>query len=313
MLRSFLLAVSGLALAACSAPSDETDTSKPETEMGETSVTEPTAADKAIAKYIPWNSDAENVQTTDSGLQYIVVREGAEGGLTPTARDRVTVHYDGRLPDGTQFDSSYNRGSTSSFGVSQVIAGWTEGLQLMSEGDEFIFYIPSELGYGENPRPGGVIKPGDDLIFRVELEKVTQATPPRETDTEAWATYTPWDSSREGVVKTDSGLEYVVLASGDPEGLSPAPSDLVVVFYEGRFDDTGEMFDSAFQRGEPAFYPAEGFIPGWVEALSMMKPGDRWLLHVPPQLAYGPKGKGPIPPNTTLNFEIELMDFVPQE
>ena len=266
-----------------------------------------------LATYIPWNPDADGVQTTDSGLQYVVIREGEEGGITPTLRDRVSVMYDGRLTDGSVFDSSYARGSTSTFGVGQVISGWTEGLQLMSEGDEYIFYIPTELGYGQNPRPGGVIKPGDDLIFRVELKQVVKPPEPRATDDDAWAKYTPWNSDLPEIVKTGSGLEYVVLATGDETGITPKGEDMVVVYYEGRFNEGGEVFDSAFKRGEAALFPANRVIPGWVEALQMMKSGDRWLVHVPGDLAYGPRGNGPIPPNAALNFEVELMDVVPVE
>lgn len=105
-----------------------------------------------LAIYIPWDAERAEVQTTESGLQYVIVREGEEGGDVPGPRDRVSVMYDGRLTDGTVFDSSYERGSTSTFGVNQVISGWTEGLQLMSVGSEFIFYIPTELGYGQLPR-----------------------------------------------------------------------------------------------------------------------------------------------------------------
>lgn len=264
-----------------------------------------------LATYIPWDADRSEVQTTESGLQYVIVREGEEGGDKPGPRDRVSVMYDGRLVDGTVFDSSYERGSTATFGVNQVISGWTEGLQLMSVGDEFIFYIPTELGYGQTPRPGGKIKPGDDLIFRVELEQVVKAPEPRAIDSDAWAKFTPWNSELPEIQKTGSGLEYVVLASGDETGTSPEGGDRVVVYYEGRFDEGGDVFDSAFARGEAAIFPANRVIPGWVEALQMMKPGDRWLVHVPGNLAYGPSGNGPIPPNAALNFEVELMDVVP--
>ena len=293
-MRNLLIAFGGLILAACSRDTmDPIDPNDP------------------LATYIPWDSDRPEVQTTESGLQYVIVREGEEGGETVGPRDRVSVMYDGRLTDGTVFDSSYARGSTSTFGVDQVISGWTEGLQLMSIGDEFIFYIPTELGYGDSPRPGGVIKPGDDLIFRVELRQVVKAPEPRPTDDEAWATYTPWNSDLPEVVKTGTGLEYVVLASGDETGIGPEGSDRVVVYYEGRFDQGGGVFDSAFKRGEPSMFPANRVIPGWVEALQLMKPGDRWLVHVPGDLAYGPAGNGPIPPNAALNFEVELMDVVP--
>lgn len=266
---------------------------------------------EAWETYSPWTPDAEEVQTTESGLQYVVLREGEEGGVSPGPRDEVSVLYEGRLIDGTVFDSAYERGEPISFGVNQVIPGWTEGLQLMSVGDQYMFYIPANIAYGDRPRPGGVIKPGDDLVFQVELQEVVKAPEPRPTDTEAWQTYTPWNSELPEVKKTDTGLEYVVLASGDESGVSPEGGEYVAVFYEGRLNEGGEVFDSAFQRGEAALFPANRVIPGWVEALQMMKPGDRWLVHVPGSLAYGPRGNGPIPPNAALNFEIELMDVMP--
>lgn len=265
-----------------------------------------------IADYLPWDPDGDEVQTTESGLQYIVLSRGPEGAPSPTDRDRVTVRYEGRVArSGTTFDSAYERGQSATFPVSGVIRGWVEGLQLMSEGDSFLFYIPNDLAYGNQSR-GPVIQAGDDLVFRVDLEKVLPAPEPREVSTEAWDTYTPWDSSREGIQTTESGLEYVVIAEGDSDKASPSGTDRVVVFYEGRLDATGEVFDSAYRRGQAAMFPANGLIPGWVEALQMMKPGDRWLLHIPAELAYGAQGTpgGEIPPDSDLNFEVELMDVL---
>ncbi len=109
----------------------------------------------------------EGVMKTESGLLYEVIKKG--NGPKPTLDDKVEVHYHGTLIDGTVFDSSYDRGETTEFGITQVIRGWTEGLQLMNEGSTFMFYIPQELAYGMNPRPGGAIKPGDALVFKVEL------------------------------------------------------------------------------------------------------------------------------------------------
>lgn len=106
-------------------------------------------------------------QTTPSGLKYVTVVEGT--GATPTATDVVTVHYTGRLLDGTIFDSSVERGEPTSFPLQAVIKGWTEGLQLMKVGGQTVFYIPSNLAYGEMGTPGGPIGPNADLIFEVEL------------------------------------------------------------------------------------------------------------------------------------------------
>lgn len=118
-------------------------------------------------KFLAENKTKDGVVTTDSGLQYIVLKEGS--GVKPTSESRVKVHYHGTLIDGTVFDSSVDRGNPTEFGVTQVIKGWTEGLQLMAVGSKYKFFIPSDLAYGANPRPGGVIKPNATLIFDVEL------------------------------------------------------------------------------------------------------------------------------------------------
>ncbi|OBQ52212.1 FKBP-type peptidyl-prolyl cis-trans isomerase [Tamlana sp. s12] len=120
--------------------------------------------------FLESNKSKEGVQTTASGLQYIVLKEGT--GAKPTKDSKVKVHYHGTLIDGTVFDSSVDRGEPTEFGVTQVIKGWTEGLQLMSEGAKYKFFIPQELAYGANPRPGGPIKPYATLIFDVELLEV---------------------------------------------------------------------------------------------------------------------------------------------
>lgn len=115
------------------------------------------------------NKTAEGVKTTASGLQYKVLKEGT--GKTPTPGDQVTVHYAGTLIDGTEFDSSIKRGEPATFGVTQVIRGWTEGLQLMKEGGKYQFFIPASLAYGEQGAPPR-ITPYSTLIFEVELIKI---------------------------------------------------------------------------------------------------------------------------------------------
>lgn len=121
---------------------------------------------QAGATMLEENKKVVGVKTTESGLQYEVLTEGT-GTVHPTATDRVKVHYHGTLIDGTVFDSSVDRGESISFGLNQVIAGWTEGLQLMVVGEKTRFTIPSELAYGN--RAAGKIPPGSVLIFDVEL------------------------------------------------------------------------------------------------------------------------------------------------
>ncbi|MBR6333871.1 MAG: FKBP-type peptidyl-prolyl cis-trans isomerase [Bacteroidales bacterium] len=124
-------------------------------------------AEKAMGKkFLEDNKNKEGVHVTPSGLQYKVINEGS--GPKPTATSEVTVHYKGTLLDGTVFDSTEKSGQPISFPLDRVIPGWTEGLQLMSPGAKYIFYIPSELAYGDQGAPGA-IPGGATLIFEVEL------------------------------------------------------------------------------------------------------------------------------------------------
>ena len=129
-------------------------------------------AQTAIAEgkvYLEENAKRDGVTQTKSGLQYEVLTEGT--GKSPKATDTVRCHYEGRLLDGTVFDSSYKRGEPADFGLNQVIAGWTEGVQLMKEGAKFRFHIPYLLAYGERGA-GAQIPPYSTLVFDVELIKV---------------------------------------------------------------------------------------------------------------------------------------------
>lgn len=123
-------------------------------------------------EFLEENAQNEDVMVTESGLQYRVIEEGT--GESPTAEDEVEVHYRGTLLSGEEFDSSYSRNETATFPLNRVIPGWTEGLQLMSEGATYEFYVPSDLAYGNNPPPGSIIEPGSVLIFEVELIDVKE-------------------------------------------------------------------------------------------------------------------------------------------
>ncbi|MGG6545328.1 UNVERIFIED_CONTAM: FKBP-type peptidyl-prolyl cis-trans isomerase [Prevotella sp. 15_C9] len=127
-------------------------------------------AAKAIGEdFLAENAKKENVTVLPSGLQYEVIKEG--NGKKPGATSQVKCHYEGTLVDGTKFDSSYDRGTPATFGLNQVIAGWTEGVQLMGEGAKYRFFIPYHLGYGERGA-GASIPPFAALIFVVELLEV---------------------------------------------------------------------------------------------------------------------------------------------
>ena len=116
------------------------------------------------------NKKKKGIITTASGLQYEILTKGT--GVIPKSTDKVTVHYVGTLIDGRKFDSSVDRGQPATFPVTGVIKGWVEALQLMPVGSKWKLYIPSDLAYGQNPQPGGIIEPNMALLFEVELIKI---------------------------------------------------------------------------------------------------------------------------------------------
>jgi FKBP-type peptidyl-prolyl cis-trans isomerase len=133
----------------------------------EAAAAENIAAGKAFFAKLAEDAD---VEISESGLHYKVLDPGADA--RPSLTDSVLVHYKGTLIDGTQFDSSYDRGAPATFRLNQVVAGFGEGLTKIGAGGKIVLYMPSELGYGNSPRPGGAIKPGDSLIFECELLEV---------------------------------------------------------------------------------------------------------------------------------------------
>ena len=238
-----------------------------------------------------------DMTTTDSGLQYVIETEGA--GATPEAGEVVQVHYEGKLADGTIFDSSYERDEPIAFPLGQglVIPGWDEGISLLSVGSKAKLIVPPELAYGEFGAVG-VIPPNAALYFEVELVDILPGSP------EAPVTVADTDYTT-----TDSGLKYYELAAGD--GPTPEPGQLVAVHYTGWLED-GTKFDSSLDWGQPFIFPLgeQVVVPGWDEGVSTMKVGDQRQLVIPPELAFGEAGiDGLIPPNSTLIFEVELVDI----
>ncbi|MFN3579315.1 MAG: FKBP-type peptidyl-prolyl cis-trans isomerase [Pseudomonas sp.] len=129
---------------------------------------------------------------------------------------------------------------------------------------------------------------------------------------EANQAYLADNADREGVTSTSSGLQYEIISEGDGDGARPSEDDVVTVHYEGKLLD-GTVFDSSISRGEPVELPVNGVIPGWVEALQMMRVGDKWKVTIPSELAYGARSPSPvIPPNSILVFEMELLEIAPQ-
>jgi peptidylprolyl isomerase len=239
-----------------------------------------------------------DAQKTASGLAYKVQKAGG-GGDKPTPDDKVKVHYTGWTADGKSFDSSRKRGQPATFGVTQVIKGWTEGLQLMTVGEQTRFWIPAELAYGDKPkRPGG---PSGQLTFDVELIEIIKGIP---------APTVPPDVAEapKDATKTKSGLAYKVLTKGTGKD-KPKANSKVKVHYSGWTKD-GKMFDSSVTRGEPASFGLDGVIKGWTEGLQLMVVGEKTRFWIPPELAYGDKPASAGAPSGQLTFDVELLEVV---
>ncbi|MCB9763672.1 MAG: FKBP-type peptidyl-prolyl cis-trans isomerase [Alphaproteobacteria bacterium] len=232
-----------------------------------------------------------DAQRTATGLASKVLQAGT-GAEKPSARDTVKVHYTGWTTDGKMFDSSLTRGEPTTFPLNRVIAGWTEGMQLMVVGEKRRFWIPEELAY--KGRPGA---PQGMLVFDVELLDITKApAPPPIPDDVAGP---PADA-----LTTASGLAYKVLQPGTGDD-HPAAEDTVKVHYSGWTTD-GEMFDSSVVRGQPASFPLNRVIKGWTEGLQLMVVGEKRRLWIPVELAYD---GAPNKPAGMLVFDVELLEI----
>lgn len=233
-----------------------------------------------------------DAQRTPSNLASKVLQPG-NGGNHPTARDRVTVHYTGWTTDGQMFDSSQTRGEPATFPLNRVIAGWTEGVQLMTVGEKRRFWIPQELAY--RGRPGA---PAGMLVFDVELLGI-QPAPVAPTVPEDVAA--PPASAQ----RTSTGLASKVLSPGTGTR-HPTAQNTVRVHYSG-WQTNGEMFDSSVARGEPTTFPLSGVIAGWTEGVQLMVEGEKRRFWIPENLAYGGR---PGAPQGMLVFDVELLQIV---
>jgi FKBP-type peptidyl-prolyl cis-trans isomerase len=259
----------------------------------------------------PWKHNWKEVQKLPSGVEYVIIHKGDGQGAFPSPADKVEVQYDGRLArTGEQFDSSWGKDSVT-FRLKDVILGWQYGMQKLQPGDEAMFWIPWRMAYGEEGERQ--VPPKADLMFRVELRRVIPAV---SADTDAWARVTPWPTGSNDIVRRNSGLEYIVIESGDTNGVSPVERDFVNLHVEGRIDgektDDGQPYvvQSTYADQETVRYPVGDLTPGWVELMKIMRPGDHWMVMMPPHLMYGTDGDGRIPPNATIIYEVRLESVI---
>jgi peptidylprolyl isomerase len=264
-----------------------------------TAAATPTASAAASGdpKAIPAPADVAtapaDAKKTASGLATKVLTPG-KGNVHPKDVDQVKVHYTGWTSDGKMFDSSVARGEPTSFGVTQVIAGWTEALKLMVVGEKRRMWIPAKIAYGETARPG---YPAGQLTFDVELLEIIS---PPETPKDVAAP--PADAK-----KTASGLSYKVLKKGTGKE-HPTATSRVRVHYSGWTKD-GKMFDSSVTRGEPTSFGLNQVIPGWTEGVQLMVVGEKTRFWIPGKMAYGDEPKRPGAPSGQLTFDVELLDI----
>jgi FKBP-type peptidyl-prolyl cis-trans isomerase len=285
-------------LAACDKKQDAASAQAKEASAPVASV--PSAAPEPAKPTIPAPDDVRasppDAIKSASGFASKVITPGT-GKDHPGSSDRVKVHYTGWTKSGEMFDSSVTRGDPATFPLNGVIAGWTEGVQLMVTGEKRRMWIPAALAYGDHPRTG---QPAGDLVFDVELLDFTPApkAPAVPEDVKA----VPAKAK-----KTASGLAYRVLSAGTGT-MHPTAASNVTVNYSGWTTD-GKMFDSSVTRGQPARFGLGNVIKGWTEGVQLMTKGEKARFWIPGPLAYGDKPTRPGAPAGMLVFDIELIDF----
>jgi peptidylprolyl isomerase len=291
--------------------------------------------------YIAEARGRDGVREIDGGFLLETLEPGE--GETPTEADLIRFHYKGILPDGTVFDDSTQLGDAlvvPSY-TAVPIPGVPAALAQMQEGERARLIVPSDKAFGEEGLPG-VFGPNQTLIFELDLVEVigadeeerreeviaeqqrmmeearaeqeaaraeAQAAMERTAseNLEAARTFLADIRDNEGIEATESGLLYEVMDDGG-SGERPEATDVVRVHYRGTLAD-GTVFDSSYDRGEPAEFPLNQVISGWTEGVALMNVGDKYKFYIPPELGYGERGTpgGPIGPNQALVFEVELL------
>lgn len=267
----------------------------------------------------PFPTSCAGLQTTESGLRWIEIAAGPEDRESPLDGATVIVAYEGYLEStGAKFDSSYDRGEAAVFVIDQVIAGWTEILQQMTPGDEWLVYIPAGLAYG-GASPSPAIPANADLVFKIRLdgflnaEEVAGLPPPAGVSPALWNDFLPWDRNREGIQREISGLTYFEIEDGGDTNVNPRADDLVAIDYEARIAETGALVASTWGRQTPLVVRAGDLIPGFAQLLSLMEQGDVFIGHLPPPLAYGDAGLDDIvAPGADLVYLVNLIAINPE-
>lgn len=282
--------------------------------------------DANIEAYLKENN-IFNAKVSPEGIYYVVETLG--NGPSVNTGEFVSVHYTGKLLNGTIFDSSVERGEPITFkiGIGQVIQGWEKGIPLFKSGGKGTLYLPSSLAYGERGA-GGIIPPNSPLIFDIEvietLDNATYMDRQRELQLKLQAAAEAKRAQQNKIDKeviekyvadnklnvqyTTSGIAYIITQEGEGEKIQPGQT--ATVHYTGKLLD-GTKFDSSKDRNQP--FPvqvgANRVIQGWEQGLQLLKKGGAATIILPSALAYGDRGAGGIiRPNTVLLFDIEVLD-----
>ncbi|MEX0822758.1 MAG: FKBP-type peptidyl-prolyl cis-trans isomerase, partial [Balneolaceae bacterium] len=227
-------------------------------------------------EFLSENAQMEDITVTDSGLQYRII-ESVEGE-SPASESVVFVEFEGNLISGDIFTNS---NGIEYFTLSSVIPGLREGIQLMTTGSTYEFFLPTELGYGNNPPAGSIIRPGSVLIIEVTLDSFLE-------DPDQFLAE---NSQLEDITVTESGLQYRVIEAGNET--TPGPEDQVLVNYKGTF--TNDFVFDESPDGSPATFTVSGVIPGFAEGLQLMGEGASYEFFIPSEIGYEFEGITPPP------------------